>query len=254
MNNPGESSGGPGFPPAEPGDVTLGYRQLGNAMPGNATPGNATPGFGPPLAPGHGPPPAPGYVPGYGPPPGQPGSGPPPGQPGSGQQYGPPVAPPVSPLPAPPAGPGVRPPFVAPPTDGNRKRLWTGLITAGVIAVLLCGGGVAGFAALVTSTVDARRTAATKAVTEFLTDLQHDNFAGAYEAQCDELKQRLSFRAFTDEFSSSQLISFRLQEPEIETDSTIVPVQLTFTDGTQNLDRIVVVQDSDATYRVCGDE
>ncbi len=148
----------------------------------------------------------------------------------------------------------MRPPFVAPPTDGNRKRLWTGLVTAGVIAVVLCGGGVAGFAALVTSTVDARRTAATKAVTEFLTDLQHDNFAGAYEAQCDELKQRLTFRAFTDEFSNSQIISFRLEEPQIDTDATIVPAQLTFTDGTQDLEHIVVVQDSDASYRVCGDE
>ena len=143
MNNPGEPSGGPSFPPIGPGPVP----------------------------------------PGYGPP------------------YGPPPAPqaPVTVMPAPPAGPGVRPPFVAPPTDGNRKRLWTGLVTAGVIAVVLCGGGVAGFAALVTSTVDARRTAATKAVTEFLTDLQHDNYAGAYEAQCDELKQRLTFRAFTDD-------------------------------------------------------
>jgi hypothetical protein len=200
MNNPGEPSGGPGFPAA----------------------------YGPPSAPAHAPPSAPAYVPPHGPP--------------------------VTVLPAPPAGPGVRPPFVAPPTDGNRKRLWTGLVTAGVIAVVLCGGGVVGFAALVTSTVDARRTAATKAVTEFLTDLQHDDYAGAYEAQCDELKQRLTFRAFTDEFSNSQLVSFRLREPEIDTDSTIVPVQLTFTDGTQNLDRIVVVQDSDATYRVCGDE
>jgi hypothetical protein len=232
MNNPGEPTGGPGFPPAGSGDA-----------PGSGTPGSGTPGYGPP--PGQ---------PGYGPPPGQPGYGQRPGQPGYGQHYGPPVAPPVRPLPAPPPGPGVRPPFVAPPTDGNRKRLWTGLITASVIAIVLCGGGVAGFAALVTSTVDARRTAATKAVTEFLTDLQHDNFAGAYEAQCDDLKQHLSFQAFTDEFSSSQLVSFRLQEPEIDTDSTIVPVQLTFTDGTQNLDRIVVVQDSDATYRVCGDE
>jgi len=168
--------------------------------------------------------------------------------------YGPPSAPPVTVLPAPPAGPGVRPPFVAPPTDGNRKRLWTGLITAGLIAVVLCGGGVAGFAALVTSTVDARRTAATKAVTEFLTDLQHDNFSGAYEAQCDEIKQHLTLRAFTDTFSNAQIISFRLEEPEIDTDSTIVPVQLTFTDGTQDLERIVVVQDSDAAYRVCGDE
>jgi hypothetical protein len=174
---------------------------------------------------------------------------PPPGVPG----YGPPAAP-VRVLPAPPPGPGVRPPFVAPPTDGNRKRLWTGLVTAGVIAIVLCGGGIAGFAALVTSTVDARRTAATKAVTEFLTDLQHDNFAGAYQAQCDELKQRLSFQAFTADFSNAQIISFRLEDPEIDTDETIVPAQLTFTDGTQNLERFVVVQDPDATYRVCGDE
>ncbi len=196
----------------------------------------------------------PGYSPAGLPPAGFSPAGPGPVPPGYGPPYGPPAAPTVTVLPAPPAGPGVRPPFVAPPTDGNRKRLWTGLITAGVIAVVLCGGGVAGFAALVTSTVDARRTAATKAVTEFLTDLQHDNYAGAYEAQCDELKQRLTFRAFINTFSGSQIISFRLEDPEIDTDSTIVPVQLTFTDGTQDHERFVVVQDADAAYRVCGDE
>jgi hypothetical protein len=226
MTNPGEPSGGLGFPPAGPGPVPPGYGPPSGA---------ASPGYGPPGA----------ASPGYGPAPGPPGYRPP---------YGPPAAPPVSVLPAPPPGPGVRPPFVAPPTDGNRRRLWTGLVTAGVIALVLCGGGVAGFAALVTSTVDARRTAATKAVTEFLTDLQHDNFAGAYEAQCDELKQSLTFRAFINTFSASQIISFRLEEPQIDTDSTIVPAQLTFTDGTQDRERFVVVQDSDASYRVCGNE
>jgi len=239
MSNPGDPSSGPGFP-----SPNRDYR------PPPGAPDYGPPGYEPP---GHGPPAA---SPGYGPPAASPGYGPAPASPGYGApSYGPPLAaPPVSLLPAPPPGPGVRPPFIAPPTDGNRKRLWTGLITAGVIAVVLCGGGVAGFAALVTSTVDARRTAATKAVTEFLTDLQHDNFAGAYQAQCDELKERLSFRAFTDTFSNAQIISFRLEEPQIDTDETIVPVQLTFTDGTQDLERIVVVQDPDATYRVCGEE
>jgi hypothetical protein len=161
---------------------------------------------------------------------------------------------PPSPLPAPPAGPGVRPPFVAPPTDGNRRRLWTGLITAAVIAVVICGGGIGGFAALVSTTLDARRTAATKAVTGFLTDLQHDDFAGAYRAQCDQLRERLSFAEFTSDFSGSQLVSFRLQPPELDTDSTVVPADLTFADGSQNRERIVVVQDSDGTSRVCGDE
>ena len=59
---------------------------------------------------------------------------------------------------------------------------------------------------------------------------------------------------FTDTFSGSQIISFRLEDPVIDTDSTVVPAQLTFTDGSQDLARIVVVQDSDASFRVCGDE
>ena len=144
--------------------------------------------------------------------------------------------------------------MVAGSLGAGRVTTQPGRVRATIAGAAVACAGVAGFAALVTSTVDARRTAATKAVTEFLTDLQHDNYAGAYEAQCDELKQRLTFRAFTNTFSNSQIISFRLEEPEIDTDSTIVPVQLTFTDGTQDLERIVVVQDSDAAYRVCGDE
>jgi hypothetical protein len=165
-----------------------------------------------------------------------------------------PPMPPPNVVPAPPPGPGVRPPFVAPPTDGNRRRLWTGLGIGAAVLVLVCGGGIAGFAALVRGTVHERSVNATRAVTEFLTDLEHDDFAGAYRAQCEPLRERLTLAEFTADFSNPSLESFRLDQPEISTDATIVPVQLTFDDGGTVHDRIVVIVESDGTSRVCGEE
>jgi hypothetical protein len=170
------------------------------------------------------------------------------------QSSGPPGGTMTTALPAPPAGPGVRPPFVAPPTDGNRRRLWTGLGSAAVVLVLLCGGGVAGFAALVRGTIQERRDDATKAVTAFLTDLQHDDFVRAYRSQCSEIRKQTTFAQFTDAVSTAQIVSFRLEQPEINTDATIVPAQLTFADGGLDHERFVVIVESDGTNRVCGDE
>lgn len=165
-----------------------------------------------------------------------------PGRPGGGTAV----------LPPPPPGPGVRTPFVAPPTDGNRRRLATGLITSAVVLVLVCAGGVVGIGALIEGSVAARRTGATKAVTAFLTDIQHDNYTRAYREQCADLKRQVSFGEFVDDFSRSPLISFQLGDPQIDTDATIVPVDLTFAGGAQDHERIAVVVESDGTSRVCG--
>jgi hypothetical protein len=157
-------------------------------------------------------------------------------------------------LPPPPVGPGVRPPFVAPPTDGNRRRLWTGLGTAAAVLVLVCGGGIAGFTALVRGTINERSQAATKAVTSFLTDVRNDDYTGAYRAQCLQLRQRLTLDEFKTDFSGAQLSAFTLGQPEINTDETIVPVALSFIDGGTDNQRFVVIVDSDGASRVCGTE
>ena len=54
----------------------------------------------------------------------------------------------VLPGPPPPRGPGVQAPFVAPPTDGRRRRRWWAIgLTAGAV-VLCCAGSVAGLGGL----------------------------------------------------------------------------------------------------------
>jgi hypothetical protein len=132
--------------------------------------------------------------------------------------------------------------------------LWTGLGTAAVVLVLLCGGGIAGFAALVHGTIRERSDSATKAVTAFLTDLQHDDFASAYRSQCAQIKQQTTFDEFTSALGAAQIVSFRLEQPEIDTDATIVPAQLEFAGGALDHERFVVVVESDGASRVCGDE
>src|SRR5262245_28432235 len=49
----------------------------------------------------------------------------------------------------PPPGPGVQPPFAAPPTDGDRTRVWVGLGVGAAALVLCCLGGLAGLAGLI---------------------------------------------------------------------------------------------------------
>ena len=72
--------------------------------------------------------------------------------------------------------------------------------------------------------------------------------------QCAELKQRTTLDQFTAALGSPQIVSFRLEQPEITTDATIVPAQITFADGGLDRARFIVVVESDGISRVCGDE
>ena len=155
-------------------------------------------------------------------------------------------------LPPPPPGPGVWPPFVAPPTDGNRRRRGIALGVGGALLLLCCVGGVVGFGALVQSGLEARRTAAVKVVDEFLTDLTRNNYAGAYDLQCDDLKASESLAEFTATFSGAQLASFTLEEPVVQPDSVEVGAQLTFADGTGSEETFLVTLDNNGDSEVCG--
>jgi len=159
----------------------------------------------------------------------------------------------TSAAPPPPAGPGVRPPFVAPPTDGSRRRLWVGLSSAAVVLVLLCGGGITGFVALARGTIHERSVGATKAVTTFLNELKQNDLVSAYRAQCQDLRQQYTFAQFSEVFADFNLSGFVVETPEISADETIVPASLRFTDGDIENERFAVIVESDGVSRVCGE-
>src|SRR5262245_20389120 len=86
--------------------------------------------------------------------------------------YGPPPPPPGAPGPPPPPGPGVQPPFVAPPTDGKRRRRWIALAWSGAAALVLCIGGVVGVGALAVFGSQMIIDQSKAAVRDYLTALQ----------------------------------------------------------------------------------
>src|SRR5689334_25144357 len=102
--------------------------------------------------------------------------------------YGPPPPPPAPPGPPqpaplgppPPPGPGVQPPFVAPPTDGARRRRLTAVwLSIGAVVVLIVAGAVGGvgFVVLASRAISDQAEAA---VTDYLGALRDEKFDKAY--------------------------------------------------------------------------
>src|SRR5262247_520449 len=122
-------------------------------------------------------------MPSGGPPPPPP--GPPPGPAGPMPPFG---------APPPPPGPGVQPPFVAPPTDGKRRRRWIALAWSGAAVVVLCIGGVVGIGALAVFGSQMIVDQSKAAVRDYLTALQEREYAKAYSMQCLAEQHRISER------------------------------------------------------------
>lgn len=164
---------------------------------------------------------------------------------GSGGPYGTVTVPP------PPPGPGVQAPFVAPPTDGEkRRRGWAiGLSIAAVL--LLCVGGATGFGGLL---ILSTRVLSEQAVDGFLTALQNEDYEAAYDQLCDPLRQQTSLQQFTLEHSDPRVTGFDvggaiLTEPEI-----VVPATVQFDDGATRSVRYLIYQDDRAgRFEVCGE-
>src|SRR4051812_41971942 len=99
--------------------------------------------------------------------------------------------------PPPPPGPGVQPPFIAPPTDGVRKRRWIALgLVAGALA-LCCAGGVTGVVSLgvLASRVLVQQERA--AVSDYLTALRKTDYPAAYKLLCADRRAAQSLQEFT---------------------------------------------------------
>ena len=121
--------------------------------------------------------------------------------PSGGPPYGPPPPPPVAPpmtlgAPPPPPGPGVQPPFVAPPTDGARRRRWIALAWTGAAALVLCVGGLVGIGALVVFGSQMIVDQSTAAVHDYLTAVRDRDYPKAYAMLCAAERHRISERQF----------------------------------------------------------
>jgi hypothetical protein len=146
----------------------------------------------------------------------------------------------------------VQPPFVAPPTDGARKRRWIAIGLAGAAALVCCVGGIGGLGGLVVFGSQMVLDQARGAVTDYLTAVSEEEYARAYGMLC-EAEQAAQDR---DEFAELQrrrgLDSFTVLEPVLSED-IVVPADLVYDDGGRTRVRYLMVQDtSTGDMEVCG--
>jgi hypothetical protein len=151
-----------------------------------------------------------------------------------------------------PRGPGVQPPFVAPPTDGSRKRRWVGLGIGGAALVICLVGGVIGLGALVVSSEAARKDAATAVLNKYLTAWEHGDFEGAYNLVCERIRDETPLTQFSDGLRDEPLESYTLSPVEVAGADVYVPALLRFTSGGTRSERYSVVLDTTGDSFVCG--
>jgi hypothetical protein len=158
-------------------------------------------------------------------------------------------------VPPPPPGPGVVPPFVAPPTDGLRKRRWTAIGLSAGAAVLFCVAGVAGFGGLVYLGVQMLSEQAQGTVSDYLTALRDEEYGLAYELLCDDLQASTSPGAFARNASSGPRVEgFEVGNASLATNPVEVPATIDYVDGDVRTVRFVMVQDTNTGgFEVCGE-
>ena len=158
-------------------------------------------------------------------------------------------------MPPPPPGPGVQPPFVAPPTDGSRRRRGIALGLAGAAVLVLCVGGLLGLGGLVVfgsqMIVDQSRAA----VTDHLTAVRDGDLEVAYERLCDRQREEISEEEFRRTLEDAPPIeTFTVGEPVIS-DRIVVPATLNYANGTtETVDYLLEQDTSTAEFEVCGTE
>lgn len=162
------------------------------------------------------------------------------------------VVPPT--VPPPPPGPGVQAPFVAPPTDGARRRRgWAVGLSIGA-AVLVCVAGVAGAGGFLALAAQAVRDQAESAVEDYLGALRDEKYDQAYALICDPLQARTPL----SEFASAQrdqptITGFEVGGASLSEDIT-VPARVEREDGTVRSVRYYLLQDRrTAELEVCGE-
>jgi hypothetical protein len=158
-------------------------------------------------------------------------------------------------VPPPPAGPGVQPPFVAPPTDGTRRRRWIGVSVAAGAVVLLCLGGAGAFAAVLGLGAKAVMDEARQSVTLYLNDLRDGQFGHAWSRLCPAQQQRISSAEFIqDEAAKPRIQRFELGQVSIGND-VLVPASLTRagSSAAQHVTYVMAQNPQTGQLEVCGE-
>jgi hypothetical protein len=176
--------------------------------------------------------------------------------PSPGTPPGPPPPLPAS-VPGPPPGPGVRPPFVAPPSDGARRRRWLAIGLTGAAVLLCCIGGIAGAGGLLVLGNQMVLDEAQGAVSAYLAAVRDKDHAGAYALLCDREQANIDEAEFVDMSERSPLRSFTVGEAVLESvgddDRLVVPATLAYADGHSDSVRYLLDQDaSTGAFEVCG--
>lgn len=161
------------------------------------------------------------------------------------------MLPPVAPQP--PPGPGVQPPFVAPPTDGTRRRRgWAiGLSIGAVVAV--CALGAAALVGLGLLAAQVVADEAKAAVVSYLSALRDEDYETAYDLLCDDLQASTSQRQFENERRDGPaVVGFEVDDAEIA-QQLEVPAQLSYENGARDSVRFIVEQDqATGGFEICG--
>jgi hypothetical protein len=180
-------------------------------------------------------------------------------QPGSGlaqpgQSYGPPPGPP--PVPDPPQGPGVTPPFPVPPTEGRSSRLWMGIGIGALVAVLVCGGGIAAIIGLATTGTRALNEQVEVVVGDYFEAVQQKRYNDAYGQLCEDVHEEESVADFTRRVSAEPVISrYDIGNLSPAAIDLAVPVDVVYADGASATLRVLLEQDgSTGAFEVCGVE
>jgi len=159
--------------------------------------------------------------------------------------------------PPPPPGPGVFPPFPAPPIEGRGRRIGIGLGIGGVVLVLACGGGIAGFTALISLSDRAVNEEAHVVIGEYFDDVRAKRYDEAYREQCQEAKDAESEAEFIRRIGQEQPIASYTVVGKVGLTSIDrpVPVNVTYVSGDTDQLFVDLGEDQQSNhFQVCGVE
>jgi hypothetical protein len=147
----------------------------------------------------------------------------------------------------------VQPPFVAPPTDGTRRRRgWAiGLSIGAVVAI--CALGVAAIVGLGFLLVRVVQDEAKASVVSYLSALRDEDYETAYALLCDDQQASTSERQFErEQRDGPAVVGFEVDDVEI-TERFEVPAQVSYDNGERESVRFIVEQDpTTGGFEVCG--
>lgn len=161
---------------------------------------------------------------------------------------------PVTTVPLPPPGPGVVVPFAAPPRDEDKSRTVVGVIIAIVVSILLCGGLLGGFGAIVVWTSNEMTAQAGTAAEKFLDDIVAQEYSKAYDSVCKDIKDNLSDREFVQQWRSRDIESYVIgSTTNSDNGDLLVETQLTDSSGQRSKAALTVAVEGDSlAMAVCG--